>query len=582
MSQKSLIIKWRVYFLLGVFLCFGLLLIARLYFLQIINHEYYLSRADKQHLKTGSNFFDRGNIYFSSKDGSKIAAATLKDGYKIIINPSVIENPDEVFNNLNNLVEIDEADFLHKVSKTGDPYEELATRVQSEIAMQILDKDITGVSLLREKWRFYPGQNLAAHVVGFMAFSEDDLLGQYGLERQYEELLNRKGKKFFSNFFVEIFSNIKSTIFEGNSPKGSVVTTIEPTVQSMLESELTNLSEKFNSKMSGGIIMDPHTGEIISMALDPNFNLNEFNLVDDSAIYKNHMVESVYEMGSIMKPFTVAIGLDTGAIREETTYDDKGFKTLNGSTISNYDKKARGVVDMQQVLSQSLNVGASFIVDQVGNKVFADYMKKLFAEKTKIDLPNESQSLLSNLDSANDIEYATASYGQGIAMSPISITRALAALGNGGYLVEPHLVKEIEYENGFSKTIEKDNKVQIFKADTSERISRMLVRVVDEALAGGDLALKNYSVAAKTGTAQIASGDGKGYYDDKYLHSFFGYFPAYDPKFIVFLYTIEPKGVQYASETLTDPFMAIVKFLINYYEVEPDRFLNFDESPIND
>jgi len=567
---------------MGSFLLFALLMIARLYFLQVVNHDYYLSRADKQYLKTGSNFFDRGNIFFSSKDDSKIAAATLKDGYKIIINPSMIENPDEVFNNLNNLIEIDLDDFLYRVSKEDDPYEELATKVTRDVALQIQEKDITGVSLLKEKWRFYPGQNLAAHAVGFMSYKDDDLIGQYGLEREYEELLNRKGKKFFSNFFVEIFSNIKSTILDGNSPKGSIITTIEPTVQSMLESELTDLTDKWNSTMSGGIIMDPQTGELFSMSLDPNFDLNEFNLVDDSAIYKNHLVESVYEMGSIVKPLTVAIGLDTGSISEETTYDDKGSKTMDGFTIYNYDKKARGVVKMQEILNQSLNLGVSFIVDKVGNENFADYMRKFFKEKTKIDLPNEAQSLLSNLNSTNDIEYATASFGQGIAMSPISITRALAALGNGGYLVEPHLVKEIDYESGFSKKIVKDKKEQIFSAETSERISRMLVEVVDEALAGGDVALKNYSIAAKTGTAQIADENGHGYYDDKYLHSFFGYFPAYDPKFIVFLYTVDPKGAPYASQTLTDPFMAIVKFLINYYEIEPDRFLNFDESQIND
>ncbi len=142
-------------------------------------------------------------------------------------------------------------------------------------------------------------------------------------------------------------------------------------------------------------------------------------------------------------------------------------------------------------------------------------------------------------------------------------------LANGGYLVTPHLVKEIDYKIGTKKTISYPKGEQVLKPETSEEISRMLTEVVDTALKNGDVRLPNYSVAAKTGTAQIANSGG--YYEDRYLHSFFGYFPSYDPKFLVFLYTYYPKNVQYASETLTDTFIDITKFLINYYNIPPDR-----------
>ena len=144
-------------------------------------------------------------------------------------------------------------------------------------------------------------------------------------------------------------------------------------------------------------------------------------------------------------------------------------------------------------------------------------------------------------------------------------------MGNGGKLVTPHLVKEIRYDDGEVKTIRYPEGTQVFSTETSETISRMLTVVVDDALSGGDVALPNHSIGAKTGTAQIADPVNGGYYDDKFLHSFFGYFPAYDPKFIVFMYTVEPKGVKYASQTLTTPFMDITKFLINYYSIPPDR-----------
>jgi cell division protein FtsI/penicillin-binding protein 2 len=277
-------------------------------------------------------------------------------------------------------------------------------------------------------------------------------------------------------------------------------------------------------------------------------------------------------MGSIVKPLTVAAGLDAGAISAQTTYYDGGSIWLNTKKISNYDGKGRGVVSMQEVLNQSLNTGVTFIVQRMGKEKFAKYMLDYaLGQETGIDLPNEAHGIVDNLTSPRDIEYATASFGQGLAMTPIATARALSVLANDGTLVTPHLVKRVKYKNGITKTIDIEVGKRVLKSETSEEISRMLVGVVDTALRGGTVKIPNHSVAAKTGTAQIPDTRTGGYYEDKFLHSFFGYFPAYDAKFLVFLYTVEPKGVKYASETLTDSFMDITKFLINYYEIPPDR-----------
>jgi len=226
---------------------------------------------------------------------------------------------------------------------------------------------------------------------------------------------------------------------------------------------------------------------------------------------------------------------------------------------------------MQEVLSQSLNTGVAFVTQKIGNAVASKYFRSFgIDKKTGIDLPFEAASLVSNLNSTRDIEHATASYGQGIAMTPINTIRALSALANGGKLIWPHVVSKIEYSSGFSKTIELPEPAQVIKRETATEVTRMLVRVVDEALLDGAAKMDRYSVAAKTGTAQI-SDTVRGYYDDRYLHSFFGYFPAYNPKFIVFLFTYHPKEVKYASETLTQSFMDITKYLINYYDIPPDR-----------
>jgi len=208
----------------------------------------------------------------------------------------------------------------------------------------------------------------------------------------------------------------------------------------------------------------------------------------------------------------------------------------------------------------------------VGKDQFREYfLNYRLGSETGIDLPNEVFGLVENLNARTDVEYATASFGQGIALTPVAATRALATLANGGTLVTPHVAKELRFTDGTSKEIRYPEGARVLQEETSEEISRMLAVVVDDALRGGTVALPSHSIAAKTGTAQIPDPVNGGYYDDRFLHSFFGYFPAYEPEFIIFLYTVEPKGVRYASETLTDPFMQLTEFLINYYSIPPDR-----------
>ena len=192
-------------------------------------------------------------------------------------------------------------------------------------------------------------------------------------------------------------------------------------------------------------------------------------------------------------------------------------------------------------------------------------------EKTGIDLPNETSGLIKNLESPRDIGYANASFGQGIALTPIEAVRAFSVLANGGNMITPHITKQIRYDDGTSKIMEYPVvKSGIIKKETSETISRMLVHVF-ESYDGGSHKFEHYSVGSKTGTAQVAMENGKGYYVDRHTHSFFGYFPAYDPQFIVFMFLKNPKEVKYASQTLIPPFVNITKFLLNYYNVPPDR-----------
>ena len=561
----------RIRFISIAVLLLGVFLTTRLYYVQVLHGEELSYKADRQYVRPNDAMFNRGDIFFSTKDGERVSAATLKTGFIVSINPTLIKNADEVYNKISSRIELDREEFFTKANKTDDPYEEIASKVSNKTGEEIANLELPGVQVHKQQWRYYPGNVMASHTLGVVAYSGDDLAGRYGLESFYEQILGRSENNVYINFFAEIFSNIRDTITYSKEKEGSIVTSIEPTVQTYLEQVLLSVQKEWSSETMGGIIMDPNSGEIIAMAALPTFDPNKLSEVEDISVFRNPLVENVYEMGSIVKPLTLAAGLDSGAITLETTYYDAGYLVLNNSRIENYDGKGRGTVNMQEVLNQSLNTGAAFVAKSMGNEKFSDYMYAYgIGKKSEIDLPNDARGLVSNLESSRDIEHATASYGQGIAFTPMTMTRALATLANGGKLVTPHIVKEIDYSVGISKKVEYEDVPRVLRESTSEDISRMLTAVVDDALLDGQVKMDRYSIAAKTGTAQIPSNDG-GYHDDRFLHTFFGYFPSYDAKFLVFLFNNNPKGVKYASQTLTHPFIDITEFLINYYDIPPDR-----------
>ena len=567
----------RLRIIAGAVLFLGVIFLVRLYYLQVIHHDDFVKEAQSQYIATLPNLYNRGNIYFTQKDGKHVSAATVNSGYVIAITPKAIVDAKTVYETISALTPLDHDEFMKKVAKKNDPYEEVATRIPEEAALALKAKKIAGVQIFRQTWRYYPANSLAAQTIGFVGYNGNQLTGRYGLESYYNDTLSRNGENLYVNFFAELFSNITDTIFDRTTDQsGDLVLTIEPTAQSYLENELQSVMDEWHSDETGGIIMDPKTGAIIAMAVNPSFDLNQYGKVKDISLLANPIVENVYEMGSILKPITMAAGLDAGTISESTTYNDTGHMTLNNKTFGNYDGRGRGPhTSMQLVLNDSLNTGAAFVALKLGGPRFSDYIVNKFhlGEETGIDLPGERQGLMSNLNSKRDIEIATASFGQGIAVSPINMTAALATLGNGGMTVSPHVVSEIDFSSGKIKELTQTPPEQMLKPGTSERISRMLVTVVDKALLHGSVSIPEYSIAAKTGTAQMARApkDGGGYYEDRYLHTFFGYFPAYDPKFIVFMYTKYPKNATFASHTLTMPFIRTAKFLLHYYNIPPDR-----------
>jgi stage V sporulation protein D (sporulation-specific penicillin-binding protein) len=573
--RKHFVLRTRI--LCGCFVFAALLILVRLYFVQIVHGASYQNEATAQYIEPNPDTEDRGDILFTTKDGEHPAAAQMQSGWRIAITPKDIVDAPAVYAELNAITPVDEDRFLDDAAKVNDSYEEVAFQVSDAAGAQIQALNIPGVLLVADQWRFYPGHQLAAQAIGFVGYegTSTSRSGEYGLEKEYQDTLSEPTSGLYVNPFAEIFTNVQDIVATNPAAQhGSIITSIDPEVQAQLEKTLDGVMKTYSSQFAGGIIMDPHTGEIYAIGGTPSFDPNTYGDAADPVDYQDRLVEGRYEMGSIMKPLTMAAGIDSGAITADTTYDDMGCIGVSGYKVCNYDLKARGVIPMQQILSQSLNVGASWVATKTGYPTFTKYMNAYgFGEKTGIDLPDEVTGDLSNLGSGNlaAVNYDTAAFGQGISVSPIEMIRALSALANGGVLPNPHIVTGIKYESGITRSIDPGQGPRVFSTTTAATVTGMLQVVFDNALLNGTLKQQHYSFAAKTGTAQIPMPGGGYYPGDVYLHSFFGYFPASNPRFIVFLFAWKPVGQEYASATLAQPFMDIAQFLINYYNIPPDR-----------
>jgi len=349
-----------------------------------------------------------------------------------------------------------------------------------------------------------------------------------------------------------------------------IVLTIDRNIQFKTCEEIKKGVQEYQAESGSIIAMDPSSGAILAICSFPDFDPANFNTVKDINIFNNPAIFYAYEPGSIFKAITMAIGLDLKKIEPNTTYEDTGeVKIIGQKPIKNFDQKAYGAQTMTQVLEKSLNTGAVFVENLIGKKNFLKYVKDFgFGETTNVGLDSEGAGNIAPLDKRGEIYAMTASFGQGITITPIQYLAAFSTLINGGKLMKPYIVEKILNEGAVVEEIKPKVVRQVISQNASAQITGMLVSAVEN---GWDKKTKiqGYYVGGKTGTAQVAGSDGK--YSNATTHSFAGFAPAYNPRVAIIVRLDNPKKFSFASETTTRVFKNVIEFILDYYNIPPDR-----------
>ncbi|OGN01811.1 MAG: hypothetical protein A3I26_03240 [Candidatus Yanofskybacteria bacterium RIFCSPLOWO2_02_FULL_43_10] len=554
------------------------LILYRLFILSYIRHSVY-SRTAAAQRDNITNILARGNIYLKDPTSNNLfLAATNKKFPLAYVVPAKIDwkTDGEKISRVADILKTDKDRILNTIQSGQNSSKVLARRLETNQVEQIKGLNLRGLGISYETDRFYPGQELASNVMGFLGYDLNGRSGQYGIESYYDnDLFGKTAAK--APIATGAVGFIKNLISGSNSLSGGnntfnrpsdIVLTIDKNIQAYTEDKLESVLKKWDARGGTIIVQDPNTGKILAMADKPTFDPNNYSDYP-TALFLNKGVQEVFEPGSSYKPITMAMGLDLAKVTPQTTFTDEGFIKAAEYTIRNFSNKVFGLQTMSQVLEKSINTGAMFVENSVGDDNFLNYtINTGFGQRTGIDLPGEVNGDITNLYSGRKINYLTASFGQGIAVTPIQLINAYSAIANGGKLMRPYVVEKIVKEGG-EETVTKPEIISIpFSKKTSDKLKTMLVGVVDN---GFDKAkIKGYDIAGKTGTAQIP--DGKGGYDEKeFIHDFLGFAPGLDPKFVILIKMDRPKGIQFAADSLSPTFREVAQFLINYYKIPPTR-----------
>jgi len=479
----------------------------------------------------------------------------------VAVAPKNVKDKEVFATSVGKVLEITAKDMLEKLAQS-DSYVVLKKDASGDLADALQSLKMDGLSLEKSAGRYYPQEALASQVIGFLGGNNT---GQYGLEGYHENILQgKKGIKEERRGLDVINTERSKEELNGSD----LYLTIDYNIQFQAESLLKEAHKNIDIDSGQIIVVKPDSGRILAMANYPQFNPNEYGKETGFGIFQNSAVQKIFEPGSVFKPFTMAIGLQEGKITPDSTFADKGFVTIGPDTLYNFDRKKYDTQTMSGILEKSINTGAVFVEQKVPHATFFDYLDKFgFNDKTGISLQGEVSSSNSRLKTGSEFDYATSSFGQGIEMTPLQLTRAFLVFANGGKMPSPYVVEKITH--GPEENITKPQVAeQVISEQTASQVTKMLINVVDRGF-GNAAKIKGYYLAGKTGTAEVPKENSKGYYTDKTIQSFIGFGPALKPEFLILVKLDNPK-VSKSSLSAAPVFKKLAQYIINYWQIAPD------------
>lgn len=550
-------------------------IVARLFFLMVLHP---ITGTRERFLQLAPN---RGEVF--------IQDSRTKEEYPLAINQDVFT----VFSDTREIqddktaerVAVAVADFFdysdeeqlalyYRLNKRDDPYEPIEQRVSEDDAVALLDMELTGIHALREPFRFYPEYDLASQVIGFVGKDDEGgTVGRYGVEGYWQELLAGK-QGFFSGAQSARGREIPlaGQEFLPEEDGADLLLTIDRTLQYKTCAMLAEMKEYYEAITATVIVMDPKTGAVRVMCSLPTFDPNEYNRVEDIAVYNNSTIFTAYEPGSIFKPLVVSMALNEELITPNTSFHDTGkVEDLCQKPIRNADGKDYGDTTMTGVLENSINTGMVHIAQLLKKKRMKSYLEDYgFGIKQGISLNTEVAGTIESLSRNSldrfDCYAATASFGQGLTVTPLQMVTAFSAIANNGVLMKPYVVEEIRHANGNIEKTRPEEIRQVISERAASLTKGMMVSVIDNGQASA-ARVPGYYVAGKTGTAQIP---GPGGYTADTNQSFIGFAPADDPAFVM-LVKFEKPNRPFSSMTAAPTFARLAQFMLQYYDIPPER-----------
>ena len=563
--------KKRLLFLVFSVLALFIILMMRLFYLQVIQGGKWKEEWDRQYKSELVEKAKRGKIY--SSDGEILAFDV--ETYEVVLDPTIIkeENIDEIIGIIKkNIPNADlkslKQNILQK-KKDKKRYLKIDDKISYIQKRSILDdlgkKKYLKLGVFFESFsiRNYTKNDVFKEVVGFQN-SENE--GLYGVEKYYNDLL--KGK----DGVVEIFKSPHgifnlTSVSSGKEAKtssengGNVILTIDSVVQYTLDAELKKAYEQFSAESTSGVVLETETGKVLAMASYPKGQ--------DNSQVKNRPITDLFEPGSIFKPLIVGMALQEKAISENEIITSNGWIKIADRTIKDHDSSTTGALTLDKVIANSSNVAMVKIAQKVDKKVFYSYLEKMrLNKKTGVDTYSEATPRMFTIDKFTEVRRANVSFGQGINMTQLQMIGALNSLVNNGKYMRPYVVDSIVNEAG--ETIKKNSPFQesvIFSPEVSLKVRLLMEEVVTKGTGKGAI-IEGYRIGGKTGTAQKAGING--YEQGKYFSSFFGFFPVDKPKYTILVTINEPKGQYYGAQVALPSVKAIIEKMIKYKGINPE------------